>query len=108
MTVNPTSTQISMGHGVMPEHLAPLEIEPVSVQAPYIAYPEGHYRYEEPAELRAALLEALRGVPLGAVDRSVLRWLTGWEVSVVAVVVSLLWRARYAATQEGRDGGESR
>lgn len=92
----------------MPVHLAPLETEPVSVHAPYTVYPDGQYRFEDDKERYAALLEPLHGIPLGAFDRSILRWLTGWEVSVVAVVVSLLWRARYAAAGEGQDGGESR
>jgi hypothetical protein len=92
----------------MCEHLAPLETEPVSVHAPYITYPEGHYRREDTAERRAALLEALHGVQLGAYDRGVLRWLVEWEISVVAVVVSLLWRVRHAAAQDHQVGGGSR
>lgn len=93
---------------MMAEHLAPLESEPVSVHASYIAYPDGHYRREDDAERYAALLAPLDGVALGAYDRSILHWLTGWETSVVAVVASLLWRVRHAAEQQGPDGGESR
>ena len=88
--------------GVMPEHWAPLETEPVSVHAPYIAYPDGPYRYEGCDERYAALLEPLRGVQLGAYDQRILHWLTGWDISVV---VSLLWRVRHAG-QDCRGGGE--
>lgn len=88
----------------MSAHWAPLEAEPVSVHAPYITYPEGHYRREDTTERHAALREALHGVPLGAYDQRVLRWLVEWEVSVVAVVVSLLWRTRHTAEQACRDG----
>ena len=92
----------------MTEYLAPLETEPVSVHAPYISHPNGQYRREDAEERCAALLEPLRGVVLGAYDLRILQWLIGWDISVVAVVVSLLWRARCAAAREGRDGGESR
>ena len=92
----------------MGEDLAPLEEEPVSVHAPYVVYPEGQYRYENAAERHAALVEVLRGVPLGAYDQRILHWLTGWETSVAAAVVSLLCRTRHAAEQACRDGGESR
>jgi hypothetical protein len=92
----------------MGEHLAPLETEPVSVHAPYITYPDGHYRYEDAEERHAALLQALHEVPLGAYDQRILRWLTGWETSTVAVVVSLLRRARHVAGQHHGNGGESR
>jgi WhiB family redox-sensing transcriptional regulator len=91
-----------------PEHWAPLETEPVSVHAPYTVYPDDQYRFEDAAERHAALLAALRGVSLGAYDQRILRWLSGWETSVVAVVVSLLWRVQHTARQQGRDGGESR
>ncbi|MGH3685974.1 MAG: hypothetical protein ACRDSM_13125 [Pseudonocardiaceae bacterium] len=93
----------------MREPLTPLDSEPVSVHAPFIAYPSGRYRYEPAQQRRAALLAALAGVALGAgVQRSV-RWLGGPELPTVAVVVSLLWRARHAAThQPHRGGGESR
>jgi hypothetical protein len=88
--------------------LAPLEIEPVSVHAPFVCYPGGQYRYADVEERRAALLAPLRGVRLGAYDQRTLDWLAGWEVSTVAVVVSLLWRARHAAVpQSGPEGGES-
>jgi len=92
----------------MHAHFAPLETQPVSVHAPYIAYPGGQYRHEDAAERRAALVEPLRGVPLGAYDQRVLHWLAGWDMPVVAAVTSLLWRARHAATQTSRGGGASR
>jgi hypothetical protein len=92
----------------MHEHLAPLDTEPASVHAPYITYPHGQYRHEDAAHRHAALLVPLRGVSLGAYDRRVVHWLAGWDVPVVAVVVSLFWRVRHAAAQTSRGGGQSR
>ncbi|MGH3755836.1 MAG: hypothetical protein ACRDRP_24760 [Pseudonocardiaceae bacterium] len=89
--------------------LAPLEHEPVSVHAPFITYPGDQYRYEPAEERRAALLAALGGVALGAYDQRIVCWLAGQELPTVAVVVSLLLRARQAAVQQvHRGGGESR
>lgn len=89
--------------------LAPLDRRPVSVHAPFVCYPGGQYRHEPVEERRAALLAALDGVALGAYDERIVGWLVGWEVPVVAAVVSLLWRARHAATRQARrGGGESR
>ena len=61
-------------------------------------------------ERRAALLAALDGVALGAYDQRILHWLASDEVATVATVVSLLWRARHAATarQARRGGGQLR
>lgn len=93
----------------MSEHLAPLETEPVSVHPPYDARPDGHYRHGDDDEERyAALSASLHGVALGAYDRSILRWLTRWETSVIAMVASLLWRVRHTTERQGRDGGASR
>jgi hypothetical protein len=92
----------------MHRHLAPLDKEPVSVHAPYITYPDGQYRFEDTAERLAALLKPLQGVHLGAYDERILHWLTEWDVSTAAVVVSLLWRVRRAGQPAHQDGGESR
>jgi hypothetical protein len=93
----------------MPECLAPLDQEPVSVHAPFISYPGGQYHHEYPEKRRAALVAALDGVDLGAFDRRVLHWLAWWDVAIAASVVSLMWRARNAATQQAhRGGGEPR
>jgi hypothetical protein len=94
----------------MREPLAPLDLAPVSVHAPFLSYPGGQYHYEDTQERQAALRAALHGVQLGAYDERILRWLAGWEVPTVATVVSLLWRARHAAAarQAHRDGGEPR
>jgi hypothetical protein len=90
----------------MREPLTLLDQEPVSVHAPFLCYPDGQYRHEDPKQRRAALRAALHGVPLGAHDQHILHWLAGWEVSTV---VLLLWRARHsAAGQDCRGGGESR
>jgi uncharacterized iron-regulated membrane protein len=94
---------------MMRKPLAPLDCDPVSVHAPFISYPSGRYRHENAEERRAALLAALHGVQLGAYDERIVRWLAGWDMPVVATVVSLLWRARHAATQQApRRGGEPR
>ena len=85
--------------------LAPLEREPVSVHAPFVSFPGGRYRHADVEERRAALLAALQGVQLGAYDERVLEWLAGWDVPVVAAVVSLLHRVRKAATLQARRGG---
>ncbi|MGH3700118.1 MAG: hypothetical protein ACRDRU_01380 [Pseudonocardiaceae bacterium] len=93
----------------MREPLAPLDSEPVSVHAPFITYPGCRYHYEPAEERGAALRGALDGVALGAYDQRILRWLAGQELPTVAVVVSLLWRARHAAAQQAyRGGGEPR
>jgi hypothetical protein len=93
----------------MGERLAPLDREPVSVHAPFVCYPGGQYRHEPFDERRAALLAALHGVQLGAYDERIVQWLAGWDVPVVAAIVSLLWRARHAAAQRAhRGGGASR
>ncbi len=89
----------------MPQRLAPLESEPVSVHAPFITYPGGQYRHEYPEERRAALEAALVGVELGAYDRRILHWLSWLDVAIAATVVSLLWRARDAAAQQILRGG---
>jgi hypothetical protein len=87
-----------------------LGAEPVSVHAPFISYPTGHYRHEPAGERHAALLAALEGIELGAYDDRILRWLARWDVPVVAAVISLLWRVRHAeGTQQAhQDGGEPR
>jgi hypothetical protein len=92
----------------MPEPLASLDRAPVSVHTPFISYHGGQYRHEDPEEHRAALPVALDGVQLGAYDQRILHRLTGWDVPIVAAVVSLLRRTRHAARQDGRGGGESR
>jgi hypothetical protein len=46
----------------MHQHLAPLAKEPVSVHAPDITYPDGHYRHEDPVVRHATRLKPLRGL----------------------------------------------
>lgn len=81
----------------MREPLESLDREPVSVHPPFVSYPGGQYRHEWAEERREALLAALDGVALGAYDERTVRWLAKWDVSIVAAVVSLLWRVRRAA-----------
>jgi hypothetical protein len=88
--------------------LAPLDREPVSVHAPFVSYPGGQYRHEPKEERQTALLAALGKIQLGAYDERIVHWLVGWDVPVVAAVVSLLWRARHAAAWQAHRGGESR
>jgi hypothetical protein len=91
----------------MRAQLVPLEREPV--HGPFIACPGGQYRYEPVEDRRAALLAVLHGVQLGAYDERIVGWLAWWEVSTVAVAVSLPWRTRKATAQQtGRGGGEPR
>jgi hypothetical protein len=49
--------------------------------------------------LRAQLLEAVAGVELGHYDQYVIDWLAGWDVPIVAVMVSLLHRVRAEGDQ---------
>jgi hypothetical protein len=44
----------------------------------------------------------LQGVELGAYDRQMIEWMAGWDTPTVAVVVSLLHRAREAGEEAGR------
>lgn len=46
--------------------------------------------------MNAQLAEALDGIELGADDRRILQWLSGWEPSTVATIASLIVRARAA------------
>jgi hypothetical protein len=88
---------------------APLDSEPVSVHAPFVSYPSGQYRHEPTEERQTALLTALHGIQLGAYDQRIVGWLAGWDVPIVAAVVSLRWRARHTAVRQARrGGGESR
>jgi hypothetical protein len=89
----------------MREPLTPLDHAPVSMHTPFVSYPGGQYRHEDPEQRRAAL----DGVPLGADDERILHWLAGWDVPTVATVVSLLRRTHHtAAGQDCRGGGEPR
>jgi hypothetical protein len=74
----------------MRKPLASLDRAPVSVHAPFVSHPGGQYRHEPVEERRAALLAALDGVALGAYDQRIVGWLAGWDMPVVAAVVSLL------------------
>ena len=49
----------------------------------------------------AALREPLAGIPLGVYDERIIRWLAGWDIPTVGVVVSLLHRAREARPLAG-------
>lgn len=91
--------------------LAPLDREPVSVHAPFVSFPGGHYRRAGVEERRSALMKALQGVQLGAYDQRIVQWLANQDVPLVAAVISLLYRVRKAATPHAphyRRGGEPR
>lgn len=88
--------------------LAPLDVEPVSVHAPYISYPGGKYRHEPVDERRAALRAALVGVPLGTYDQRMVTWLGTWDIPTAAAVISLLWRTRHAGAEQARRSGGQR
>ena len=55
------------------------------------------------AEQQRLLLEALDGVELGDYDRTIVRWLAGWDWQTVAPIVSLLRRVREAGRAEAND-----
>jgi hypothetical protein len=92
----------------LPE-LGPLRREPRRVRPPFdVADQAGEQQPGETADQwrarigddrEAALLEALDGIELGEHDRRIVRWLSGWEPSTVATVVSWIYRARYAGQQ---------
>lgn len=92
----------------LPE-LGPLRHEPRRVRPPFDAADQATEQQpgETPDQWRArigndreaALLEALDGLELGEHDRRIVRWLSGWEPSTVAAVVSWIYRARQAGEQ---------
>ena len=71
---------------------SPIQTAPLSIYPPH----------GEPRDLasatkemrRAALEKAVQGIELGAYDRRIIEWLSGLDVSTVAVVVSLLHRVK--------------
>ncbi|HZZ51176.1 MAG TPA: hypothetical protein VFE65_30150 [Pseudonocardia sp.] len=63
---------------------------------PAVSYPES----PDKVRFRAALDEALTGVQLGAYDERILDWVALWDTPTVAVIASLLHRARQAGRQE--------
>jgi hypothetical protein len=54
------------------------------------------WRARVQADNVAALMEALDGIPLGSYDRRIVDWLAGYDIPTIAVVASLLHRARWA------------
>ena len=82
--------------------LRPLGAEPVSVRAPFdvhrpVIRDVGAVRQD----YLAALREPLAGIPLGAYDERIIRWLAGWDIPTAGVVVSLVHRARAARPLAG-------
>jgi hypothetical protein len=76
--------------GSAPSRLYPPHTDPGS------SYPES----PDKARFRAALNEALTGVELGAYDERILDWVALWDTPTVAVIASLLHRARQAGRLE--------
>jgi hypothetical protein len=77
--------------------LRPLDVEPVSVRAPYdVRRPTVWDVLAVRAEYLTALHEPLAGIALGTYDQRMLAWLAGWDVPTVGTVASLLHRARAA------------
>jgi hypothetical protein len=59
-----------------------------------------------PAQREEALLDALRGVPLGAYDRHMIVWAARlWDDPTMRTFVGLLLRARVAGVMDARRGG---
>ena len=82
--------------------LRPLDVEPVSVRAPYdVRRPAVWDVAAVRAEYLAVLHEPLTGIPLGTYDQRMLAWLAGWDVPTVGTVASLLHRARAARRLAG-------
>lgn len=77
----------------VPDGLGPLDREPRSVHPPYTQRPT---RYPNRDECYRALLAALGDLELGSYDVRILGWFAGWGPGPVAVVCSLLSRARAA------------
>lgn len=80
----------------------PLDVRPESVFPPYTDT-RGPWMVDNEQDRADALAGALIGVELGNYDRMILAWLVGWDNSVVATVVSLIWRARLAAARPAPD-----
>jgi hypothetical protein len=74
----------------------PIEVAPLSLDPPYTVAPP-RWITQNRIDRADALAGALSGVRLGAYDRVVLHWLTGWDNPTVATIVSLIRRARLVA-----------
>ena len=57
--------------------------------------------YTHPADRHAALTAALDGAQLGTYDWRTVDWLAGLDDPTCRTIVSLIWRARLAAKEEG-------
>lgn len=89
-----------------PQDLGPLEREPGQIRppfdrewTPFVQYPGedvDSWRSRVRANRKAALLEALAGIELGAYDLRIVEWLSEWEDSTLATIASWLYRARAA------------
>jgi hypothetical protein len=82
--------------------LRPLDVEPVSVRAPYdVRRPLVRDVAIVRHDYLTALHEPLTGIPLGTYDERMIAWLAGWDVPTVGGVASLLHRTRAARPQVG-------
>ncbi|MCE7008760.1 hypothetical protein LWC34_39005 [Kibdelosporangium philippinense] len=82
-----------------------IDRSPNAVWPPYERYVPANR-----AQREVMIRDALRGVELGAYDERIVTWLSDWDIPTVAVIVSLLERARAAGCGEGLaevHGGES-
>ena len=70
---------------------------------PYGSPPAGQYVPQQ--QRREAVLDALRGAPLGDHDMQVTHWVVSWDDSTVRTIVSWLERVRVAGAAEA--GGAS-
>jgi hypothetical protein len=81
---------------------SPIESAPGRLYPPHTDSAINRPERSDKARFRAALDEALVGIDLGAYDRWILDWVTLWDTPTVAVIASLLHRARQAGQQESR------
>jgi hypothetical protein len=81
----------------------PIETDPTGVLAAVADRYVDAERVDPAGEVaRAMLQESLSRVVLGAYDRRIVAWLSGWDQPTIATVASLLRRSWTAGVEDGR------
>lgn len=70
------------------------EFGPIEEPPPCLWPPYDHHEHASVDDKRAVLGDALAGIELGEFDDRILMWLSGWDTSTVATVVSWIERAK--------------